>query len=191
MALPRLVIIHGYMAAPEHHWFHWLKSHAEAQGIEVIIPHLPHSHAPELEAWLATLQDSVGAPDDHTWLVGHSLGCITALHYLERYPDASIGGMVLVSGFSEPVPGLEALDAFTQQTPAFENIIQRAEQRAVIGSLDDDIVPVEYSLRLSQQLRAPFYGLPDHGHFLGQQGIHTLPLAEQLLTAFWSESSQA
>lgn len=190
MASPRLIIIHGYMAAPEHHWFGWLQQQAIRQGMQVIIPKLPNSEAPQPDAWQRMLEQTVGAPDENTWLVGHSLGCITALRYLHHYADSRAGGLIMVSGFSEAVPGLEALDSFTSQLPDLPSIIRRVSQRAVIGSLDDEIVPVEYSLRLSQQLSAPFYGLPDHGHFLGQQGVTTLPLAEKLLTEFRSNSTE-
>ncbi|EOZ6020013.1 alpha/beta hydrolase [Escherichia coli] len=50
-----------------------------------------------------------------------------------------------------------------------------------MGSLNDTIVPTELTLKLSQQLNAPFYALPDSGHFLGDDGINELPLVLQLL----------
>ncbi len=178
----RLVIVHGYMAAPEHHWFPWLQQQAEQSGLEVIIPRLPDSQAPHPEAWLDALETSVGAPDENTWLVGHSLGCITLLNYLtRRYPQAIAGGLVLVSGFSETVPGLEKLGSFSREPIAAESVIARIKRRAVIGSLNDQIVPPEFSLRLSQQLIAPFYALPECGHFLARDGVTELPLVASLL----------
>ncbi|ECJ7974281.1 serine hydrolase [Salmonella enterica] len=61
-------------------------------------------------------------------------------------------------------------------------IVNGVKHRYVIGSLNDTIVPTELTLKLSQQLNAPFYALPDSGHFLGDDGINELPLVLQLLT---------
>lgn len=185
MASARLFIIHGYMAAPDHHWFSWLKQQAEQAGISVAIPELPDSQFPDLTRWLDTLEQAIGEPDENTWLVGHSLGCITLINYLtRRYPQAVAGGLILVSGFSEPVSGLEELDEFSRDSFPADSVISRIKHRAVIGSLNDEIVPAEYSLRLSQQLSAPFYGLPDSGHFLESDGIVALPLVADLLQQF-------
>lgn len=68
-------------------------------------------------------------------------------------------------------------------------IISNVRQRAVIASLNDTIVPAAFSLRLSQQLAAPFYGIPDSGHFLGREGVTELPLVASLLQQFWSQSA--
>ena len=189
MAAKRLVIVHGFMAAPEHHWFPWLQQQAGQSGLKVTVPRLPDSQAPQPEAWLDALEESIGEPDENSWLVGHSLGCITLLNYLtQRYPLAVAGGLLLVSGFSEPVPGLEMLNSFTREPVNTESVIARIPQRVVIGSLNDQIVPPEYSLRLSQQLSAPFYALPEHGHFLARDGVTELPLITGLLSLFWQNS---
>ena len=181
----RLIIVHGFMASPEDHWFNWLKQQAEQAGISVTVPRLPDSQSPDPDAWLTALGQDIGRPDEDTWLVGHSLGCITLLNYLtQRYPDTSAAGLLLVAGFSEPVPGLEELNPFLRTPVDVASVISRVKHRAVIASLNDSIVPVEYSLRLSQQLAARFYGLPEHGHFLGSDGVITLPLAVELLTQF-------
>ena len=188
MAAKRLVIVHGFMAAPEHHWFPWLQQQAEQSGLNVTVPKLPDSQAPQPEAWLDALTESIGEPDENCWLVGHSLGCITLLSYLtQRFPEAVAGGLLLVSGFSEPIPGLEMLDRFTREPVNAGSVIARISQRVVIGSLNDEIVPPEYSLRLSQQLSAPFYALPDHGHFLARDGVTELPLITTLLSPLWQK----
>ncbi len=188
----RLFIVHGYMAAPEHHWFDWLKQQMAQAGVAVTVCRLPASHTPDPDAWLSALEEDIGEPDEDTWLIGHSLGCITLLNYLtQRHPQAPAGGILLVAGFSEPVPGLEALSAFTRTPVNGTSVIRRVKQRAVIASLNDDIVPAEYSLRLSQQLAARFYGLPEHGHFQGSDGVVTFPLVAELLKQFRAEKVTA
>lgn len=73
--------------------------------------------------------------------------------------------------------GLTRMEEFT--SPPVE--MERIKHRYVIASLNDMIVPTEMSLRLSQQLNASFYALPDSGHFLGDDGITELPLVLELL----------
>lgn len=185
MASPRLFIIHGYTAGPHHHWFDWLKSEAEALGMTVTVPALPDSQNPDDAAWQRALAECVGEVDAQTWFVGHSLGCITALRYLnQRPPGQDAAGVVMVAGFSENVPPLPELDTFMAAPFDATRIAQQVKHRVVIASLNDEIVPPALSLRLSQQLNAPFYGLPDHGHFLSRHGITELPLVAQLLREF-------
>ena len=185
MTKARLIIVHGFMASPEDHWFPWLKERAEALGMAVVIPAMPDSAAPDDQRWQETLCQQVGEVDDETFFVGHSLGCITALRYLSQRPgEQRAGGIIMVSGFSEPVPVLPELDAFT--AAPLDNLanLTAITHRAVIASLNDEIVAPEYSLRLSQQLNAPLYGLTDGGHFLDRDGFDTLPLTETLLKQF-------
>lgn len=143
---------------------------------------MPTPMAPDDAAWLAALQAAVGGVDSETWFVGHSLGCITTLRYLSRQaPGCRAGGIIMVSGFSEPVPALPELDAFTRTPLDSAQLIGLVPHRVVVASLNDEIVPPAITLRLSQQLHAPFYGLPDSGHFLDRDGFKTLPLVAGLL----------
>lgn len=185
MSFPRLFIIHGYTAGPHHHWFNWLKDEAEALGFTVSVPALPDSMHPDDTAWQGTLAEYVGNVDEQTWFVGHSLGCITALRYLNSQAAGhDAAGVIMVSGFSVPLPPLPALNTFMTRSLDAGRIVQRVPNRAVIASLNDSIVPPELSLRLSQQLNAPLYGVPDGGHFLSRDGFTTLPLVLQLLRQF-------
>ena len=184
----KLFIIHGFMAKPSDHWFPWLKCKAEKQNIDVIIPELPSPESPVLSEWLAVLRDSVGKIDNKTWFVAHSLGCMTILRLLAQLTVNEMpAGIILVSGFNETLPvwrqhGLSEMDAFIYPPLEMGQIVNGVKHRYVIGSLNDTIVPTELTLKLSQQLNAPFYALPDSGHFLGDDGINELPLVLQLLT---------
>jgi len=122
----------------------------------------------------------VGTVDENTWFVGHSLGCITVLRFLSRQQNAA-AGIIMVSGFSEPVAQLPELDGFTAAPLDNLEVISKIPHRAVIASLDDDIVPAIHTLRLSQQINAPLFGLTESGHFLDRQGFDTLPLVADLL----------
>ena len=185
MSSSRLFIVHGYTANPHSHWFDWLKNTAETAGMNVSVPALPDSDHPQDEAWQAALAEAVGEIDSHTWFVGHSLGCITTLRYLNQQPvGKTAAGVILVAGFSEPLPTLPELNSFMSTPLDASRIMQDVPHRAVIASLNDEVVFPQLSLRLSQQLNAPFYALPDCGHFLARHGITELPLVMQLLQQF-------
>jgi uncharacterized protein len=102
--MKKLYIIHGYGSGSTNNWFPWLKSEVEKLGVEVIVPDMPHSDAPQFSEWLSHIQAQVINPDEETFFVGHSLGCITIIQYLNNCnPDTRIGGAVFVAGFSSPI----------------------------------------------------------------------------------------
>ncbi|MEK7583370.1 MAG: alpha/beta hydrolase [Patescibacteria group bacterium] len=101
---------------PEEGWFPWLKRELEAKGFEVQVPQLPEADKPRIFNWVPKLAETVGTPDEHTYFVGHSLGCQTIARYLEKLPEnVKIGGAVFVAGFFKRLTGLEG-DADVQET---------------------------------------------------------------------------
>lgn len=167
-------IIHGYQASPESHWFPWIKNALEQQGFKVTVLALPASDHPDIERWLDCLRTHITQPDQHTFFIGHSLGCITLLRYLEQQ-ERPIGGMALVSGFAEPLSFLPALDAFTAAPLDVEKLIGLVPRRIVLAAQDDHIVPYPYSLRLAEKLDAAWELFERGGHFMAQDGFTEFP----------------
>jgi len=100
--MKRAFIIHGWGGSPEEGWLLWLKNELEKREFEVYVPGMPDSKHPKMDAWLERLKKDVGTPDENCYFVGHSLGCISILRYLEGLSqDQQIGGAVLVAGFSD------------------------------------------------------------------------------------------
>lgn len=181
-AVQKVFIIHGFMARPDSHWFSWLKQQAEQAGAEVRVLQMPDSSAPNDMAWRSTMKDEVRYADDNTFFVGHSLGCVTVLRFIESLGKSSrVGGVVMVSGFSEPVETLPELDGFTQEPLDAELLKERIRQRAVLLSLNDYIVAPSHSLKLSQMLDAELHGIPHGGHFLDRDGFERLDKAWEIL----------
>ncbi|NJP97715.1 hypothetical protein HCN51_51255 [Nonomuraea sp. FMUSA5-5] len=86
--------------------------------MKVEIPALPNSTAPEPEPWITAAAEALGEPDGRTAVVGHSLGCVTALHALDRLDgDWKLDTLIAVSGFVSPTPALPELDPFTRAVP--------------------------------------------------------------------------
>ena len=96
----RVFVIHGWEGYPEEGWRPWLRKELEGKGFEVIIPAMPDTATPTFAKWVPYLAQTVGAADENTYFVCHSLGCITTLRYLETLKEnQKIGGVVFVAGF--------------------------------------------------------------------------------------------
>ena len=104
----RVYIVHGWGGYPEEGWFPWLKKELESHGYVVVVPQLPDSDHPHIEKWMPALAEAVGAPNEHTFFVGHSMGCQAIARYLETLPNGvSVGGAVFVAGFFKGLTNLE------------------------------------------------------------------------------------
>jgi len=169
-------IIHGYSASPSDHWFPWLMRELEADGHSVTVHPMPDSDAPDMDAWRRALEHRIPAAGPRTFFVAHSLGCISLLHHLSALPDGTaIGGVVLVSGFVQPIASLPELDAFTAPDVAFASIQRMTPHRVVIASENDPIVPFGHTAHLSRRLDADLVTATNGGHFLASDGFTEHP----------------
>ncbi|GBQ07958.1 RBBP9/YdeN family alpha/beta hydrolase [Acetobacter cerevisiae] len=177
------VIVHGYLANPDAHWFPWLKKQLEQRGATVSVPALPSSQAPEPEAWAEALDTLLPHLNNQTVLIGHSLGCVTLLRHLMFRPKGeTVGGYVLVSGFDKHLQTLPELDAFTDSTLDYEDLQRRSAFRASVFSDNDGIVDPRQSQALAASLHTTTLQVPGGGHFLGREGHEQFPQLLDLLT---------
>ncbi|KAB8189047.1 alpha/beta fold hydrolase [Nonomuraea phyllanthi] len=182
MSIERVIILHGYMASPSSHWFEWLHDELTPEGVEVAIPALPNSTAPEPEAWITAAARVLGEPNDRTAVVGHSLGCVTALHALDRLDGTwNLSTLIAVSGFVSPAPALPELDPFTNTVPHIARVAGNIRRRAVVRSDNDTFVTPSLTTELGQLLRAEEIVVPGAGHFRAAEGITSLPEVAALL----------
>ncbi|MET4097599.1 alpha/beta hydrolase [Arthrobacter sp. UYCu712] len=175
-SVQRVVIVHGYAAAPDAHWFPWLQSTLQAEGIVATVAPLPNSDAPEAAAWEDVVSAELGVPDVGTVIVAHSLGAITALRVLAALPEPwELGGLVLVSGFTRPLESLPVLDGYLATDVDVERVARSIGERAVIRSDADPFVPTAASDDLAKRLCAQLHVQPGAGHFLTEDGVTSLP----------------
>lgn len=169
----RLLIVHGYMATPEDHWFAWLARQAMELGMNVCLPQMPEPQRPSAHAWLEIVRDLVVSGSGDLYIVAHSLGAVTALGALSGSERAiTVAGLILVSGFSRTLPAIPELDDFCANiTWDAERVVTAARQRSVFLSEDDPLVPPAYTQELGYQLRAPVHGIHGAGHFLATDGF--------------------
>ncbi|WP_280234863.1 RBBP9/YdeN family alpha/beta hydrolase [Nocardia cyriacigeorgica] len=177
-ALRRAVIVHGYGATPDDHWFGWLAHALGSSGIAAEVPMLPEADAPDRTRWASVIERTVGTPDAATAIVAHSLGALTVLRHLAGLPHPwSLRRLVLVSGFLEPLPVLPELDEFIEGGCAVEGVRSSIGAVTVIRSDDDEIVPTAHTDRLAARLGVESVVVPGAGHFLADDGVTALEAA--------------
>lgn len=179
----RVVVLHGYGADSTAHWFPWLRDTLIGDGMEASVVDLPRSDAPEARTWEIELDRALGEMNQHTWIVGHSLGGITALRVLAARPAGwRLGGLVLVAGFTGTLPTLPILDDYLAADVDVERLAPRINTRVLVISDDDGFVPPSASKRLAERLDAELVVQAGAGHFLAEDGITALPVVAQIVT---------
>ncbi len=177
----RVFIIHGWEGTPKANWFPWLKIELEDRGFKVQVPAMPHTKKPKLAEWLSYLQKTVGQPDENTYFVGHSLGVITILRFLESLPySQKVSGAVLVAGFPEPI-GYKELNSFFADFVDYHKIKNSVNKLVAIHSDNDPYVPLENGEILRDKLGAKLIVISMAGHFNKDDGFTELPAALESL----------
>ena len=173
----KVVIIHGYGGEPMHGFRPWLKAELEAHGFEVSVPAMPTPDAPRVDEWVAAIAREVGGAGEDCMLVGHSLGCIAILRYLER-AEKKVAGAVLVAGFAGKLGGeFSILDNFFAPRLDFARVKKACPKFIAIFSDNDPYVPVSQEKIFREKLGAKTLVLHARGHFSSSEGTTELPEA--------------
>ncbi|MFH1584661.1 MAG: alpha/beta hydrolase [Patescibacteria group bacterium] len=182
--MKRVYIVHGWGGYPKEGWLNWLKPKLEEHGFEVQMPAMPDSEYPKMHAWLGTLSETVGTPDENCYFVGHSLGCIAILRYLESLPEGQgVGGAVLVAGFTdmditvEEDEDIQDVQSFFETELDFAALRKRCSNFIAIHSDNDPFVALRYADIFREKLGAEVVIEHEKLHFCEGEGVSELPSA--------------
>jgi predicted alpha/beta hydrolase family esterase len=137
---------------------------------------MPDSKHPIQNVWIDYLNENIKDVDEDTFFVGHSLGGISILRYLEGLPeDTRVGGIVLVASFALPV-GYSYPDGFCQSDVDFIKIKKIISDRVVmIHSDNDKYVLNETGRHLHKNLGGKFVIIHRGGHLTSDDGYIEFP----------------
>ncbi|MCU7698393.1 alpha/beta hydrolase [Acinetobacter sp. AYS6] len=171
----QIFVLHGYSASINDHWFQDLKHQIEDEHTSVTLIPFPDSENPDVDAWQKVLDLQIPNVDENTYFVAHSLGVITLLHFLQRHDYQNIGGMILVSGFSDFISDSSVLNSYITKSKVDTNYFKGIKKKLVYLSDNDDLVPPKLTIQLAKEIDAPYITVPNGGHFLGREGYTAFP----------------
>lgn len=186
--MSKIVVSHAYGADENSVWFPYLRAQLQPLGHQVHVPRLPDTAAPRLKPWRSAFAEHAHAgPVPDTVLVGHSIGGVNILRFLEQHDvDAhgTFAGVVLVATPSHDV-GYEELAEFFATPFDWARIRGTAKQFRVLVAADDHVLapePVAHVKNLVVGLGATAVVTATGGHLGGSPDDHIdLPEAVQLI----------
>lgn len=118
------------------------------------MPDMPDSDPPKLTTWLPHLRQTIGQPDEELLLIGHSIGAVTIMRYLESLENGQVGKVIFVAGFTDQL-GFRELENFFDTRLDFRKIKPKSRGGFVtIQSDNDPFVSQQYGERLKEELGA-------------------------------------
>ena len=178
----RVFIIHGYKSYPGDCWFPWLKKELQKKDIYVSVPRMPHPDKPVLEEWVSTIKKIVAIPDSLTYFIGHSLGAIAIIRYLETLPYyQKIGGVIFVAGRVIIRKSLlrhkkagSGTSSFFKKPIHWKKLKKVSKKYVGIYSLDDPYVSTDNGRLLKKELKAKFVLEKSKGHFSRDDNVRKM-----------------
>ncbi|MDP2630730.1 MAG: alpha/beta fold hydrolase [Candidatus Uhrbacteria bacterium] len=135
-------IFHGTAGYPEENWFPWLKGKLEERGYQVFVPQFPTPEGQSVEAWKDVLSAYKNHIDEHTILIGHSLGGIFLLHLLPTLAHKIRGACFVGTPIGlKPMKNYEGDSSFGGFNFKWDAIREKSNHFIVFQSDDDPYVP--------------------------------------------------
>ena len=177
--MKRAIIVHCWGGSSDYAWYPWAKAELEKMGYLVSVPDMPDPDPPKLATWLPHLQQVIGEPDEELLLIGHSIGTVTIMRYLESLQSGVVGKVILVAGFTDQL-GFKELENFFETRLDFSKIKHKAKDGFVIIQSDNDpFVSEQYGARLEEELDGKLVVKHGASHMSGavdgEDACHELP----------------
>lgn len=179
----RIILVHGFNANPNMNFHPWLRDELHVAGFEVIAPELPlkmparDPNAPvdadiiegiNMPALMEVMKKEIGYLKNEDILLGHSLGALAILQYLEMVEMTETPRAVILVAAPWKVSRPELRRLFVDDLDA-DVLMWKAREFVVIHSADDKLVPIEHGRKLADQLRARFIETATDDHYMGAQ----------------------
>ena len=158
----------------------------QRRGVRGQTDHAGQSFQPDLEEWQHNLKLQIPYLDEHSFIVAHGLGGLSALKFLEEHYNRTqlkIGGLMLVAAFDTPLVAWSELNKMVQAVKLdLNNLSHGAKRFVMLLSSNDPYVPAPISLRLGHSLNAQILKSK-------MQGILTSWMAMQIFQSYSSSSN--
>lgn len=158
--MTKILIIHGWEGNPNIYWIPKAKEKLENEGYKVYTPMMPGGYFPIKAEWLKVIEDY--QPDKEWVLIGHSLGGVAILKFLEK-AQLDIKKAVLIATPFEPMKFSPIANFFD---PGFDwkKIKSKCLSFSVLNETDDPVVPCEHGKRFAKYLGITPTEVPGASH---------------------------
>lgn len=167
--MKRAIIVHCWGGHSNYAWYQSVARQLEAIGYQVQVPDMPNTDEPRLDIWVPYLQKVIEQPDEDLVLIGHSIGTVAIMRYLETLKaDQRIDKAVFVAGFTDQL-GFRELENFFETHLRFIDIRSKVKNGfTTIQSDNDPFVSSQYGVRLHEELGAHLLIKHGAGHMSGE-----------------------
>jgi len=168
-----ILILHGIGGRAGIHWEGWLASKLKKIEHHVIMPTLPNAERPDRKVWLGLVRELLkGVDTSDLVIVGHSLGVVNALDFIEQAP---VRTLVSVSGFVADY-GAEMNGYFLKEKPIdFDKVNKNLGKAFVIYGDNDPYVPQAALKALADGLKVKPEIIANGGHLNTNAGYTVFP----------------
>ena len=172
MKMKKIYLVHGWGGSSEDNWFPWLKNEIEGHNVEVIVFNMPNSEHPKIEEWVEHLKENTSLEDidEHTFFIGHSIGCQTIMRFLEKlHKNKKVGGCVFVAPWLDLInlepEEIKIAHPWTNTSIDFGRILDHCNNFLCFFSDDDSYVHLDESIKFKEELAAKIIIEKNKGHF--------------------------
>jgi len=162
----RILIIHGWESNSREHWFLEEKQRLEKIGHKVTVPDMPDTFCPKKDEWVKVIKEFT--PNDDTILVGHSLGGVAILRYLEE-TDKTIPKCILIATpikiLTDLNYDLKPMNNFFETEFNWDKIKQNCKEFIIMNQTKDEWVPLQHGKDLAGYVGAKLKVVEGSNHF--------------------------
>lgn len=176
--MKKVFIIHGFDSKPNGGWRSWLLGKLSEQDIYACALSMPTPDKPSEKDWVSEISRVVLRNlNDEIILVGHSLGVVAVLRFLEKTNlKKKISKAILISGPIEKTKN-KYINDFFKKSFNFKKIKTKVNNFIIIHGDNDEVVPFSAAETLSKELDGKLIKVNKGGHLNGSSGWVELPQA--------------
>jgi len=146
-------------------------------GKEVVVPQMPTPQGQTLENWFESFSMQVGEVDSKACIIGHSIGAVFLLRYLER-SVVPLGSSVFVAGLlgAIGIPEYDHLnETFVAASFDWATIRRNAGHIVCLAGDNDPYVPFSQQSELAEKLGVAPHIILNGGHLNAESGYERFP----------------
>jgi len=192
--MKKAIIVHGWGFTPEDNWYPWLKEKLNEWGFDVVVPEMPESIVPRINAWVEYLNNLLENSLEGIILIGHSIGCQAIIRYLAQ-TNKKFEKVILVAGWFQldrkvindeigkygPIVG-EVVDEWEKTPIYFKKAKNNCSDISVLLSSNEPYnCVIENKKVYEEKLGAHVTILENRGHFTTDDGITEIPEILELI----------